>query len=99
MVMMDTVVTAIYEKGMLRLLTPLNLPEQSRVTVRILPEERPEEKSRRAEAVLAASGLVKPLEPAGELRSISKARRAELARLYGAGGPLSEAIIAERDAR
>jgi len=91
--------TAIYERGVLRLLTPITLPERTRVRVQILEEKDTESDLRRAEAVLIASGLVSPPEPPPGLKTISKARRAELSHLYAAGGPLSEVIIAERDAR
>ena len=53
----------------------------------------------RAEAALVDDRLVKPPSPPVELKIVSQARRAELARLYAAGGPMSEVIIAERDAR
>jgi predicted DNA-binding antitoxin AbrB/MazE fold protein len=95
---MSTQATAIYEEGVLRLLTPVSLPEKARVRVQILSEEESESDLRRAEAVLIAAGLVKPTAQS-DLKTISPARRAELARLYAVGGPLSEAIIAERDAR
>jgi predicted DNA-binding antitoxin AbrB/MazE fold protein len=97
---MSTQATAIYENGVLRLLTPVSLPEQTRVRVEILAEEEPEQDMRRAEVALVAAGLVKPVIslPPG-LRKVSPARRAELARLYATGGPLSEMIIADRDAR
>jgi hypothetical protein len=62
-------------------------------------EEEPEDKVRQAEAALIAAGLVKPASLQVGPRSISQDRRAELARLYAEGGPLSEAIIAERDGR
>ena len=84
---MDTVVTAIYEKGMLRLLTPLNLPEQSRVTVRLLPEERPEEKLRRdALAILEQLGynqieISRMLEQVGDITSFANAEEL-LAHIY-----------------
>lgn len=96
---MSTQATAIYEQGVLRLLTPVSLPEHARVRIQILTEEDIEDNLERAEAVLIASGLVKPTSPPSGLKTVSRARRAELARLYAAGGPLSEVIIAERDAR
>ena len=97
--MMSTQATAIYEEGVLRLLTPVSLPERARVRIQILTEEELEDDVHRAEAALIAAGLVKPPKPPVELKTVSQARRAELARLYAAGGPLSEVIIAERDAR
>ena len=96
---MSTEATAIYENGVLRLLTPITLPEQARVRLAILGEEEPGSEGRRAEAALIAAGLVKPAGPQPEHRTVSRARRAELARLYAAGGPLSEVIIAEREGR
>ena len=96
---MVAVATAIYEKGTLRLLTPVILPERARVRVQIEEEDKAEDDVQRALAVLEASGLVKPqMQPQGT-EIISTARRAELAQLYAAAGPLSEMVIAERDAR
>jgi predicted DNA-binding antitoxin AbrB/MazE fold protein len=96
---MSTQATAIYEDGVLRLLTPVSLPERARVRVQILTEGESEDDLHRAEAALIAAGLVKPSKQPTELKTVSPARRAELARLYAAGGSLSEAIILERDAR
>ena len=96
---MSTEATAIYEKGVLRLLTPVSLPEKTRVRVQILSDEEPEDDLRRAEAALVAAGLVKPHGQPPWLKSVTPARRAELARLYADGGPLSDVIISERDAR
>lgn len=95
---MSTEVIAIYENGVLRLLTPVSLPEQARVRLAILSEEEPEDELQRAKAALTAAGLVRP-SPQMEPRTVSQDRRAELARLYAASGPLSEVIIAERDGR
>ena len=96
---MVAVATAIYEKGTLRLLTPVILPERARVRVQIVEEDKAEDDVQRALAVLEASGLVKPRTQPQGTDTISTARRAELAQLYAAAGPLSEMIIAERDAR
>ena len=96
---MGTQATAIYENGVLRLLTPVSLPERTRVRVQILSEEGPEDDLHRAEAALVAAGLVKPPSPQHGLKTVSRARRAELAHLYAEGGPLSQVIISERDAR
>lgn len=96
---MSTEALAIYENGVLRLLTPVSLPERARVRLAILSEEEPEDELRRAEAALIAAGLVKLAGPQPGLETVSQERRAELARLYADGGPLSEVIIAERDDR
>ena len=65
---MSTEATAIYENGVLRLLTPVSLPEQARVRLAILSEEEPEDELRRAEAALIAAGLVKAGESAAGTR-------------------------------
>ncbi|MBC8446985.1 MAG: antitoxin family protein [Chloroflexi bacterium] len=96
---MSTQATAIYERGVLRLLTPIALPERARVRIQILEDQHAEDDLRRAEAVLIATGLVRQLKPPPDLKTVSKARRVELARLYANGGPLSEVVIAERDGR
>jgi predicted DNA-binding antitoxin AbrB/MazE fold protein len=97
--MMSMRATAIYERGVLRLLTPVSLPEHTRVQILILDDKEPENDLRSAEAALIAAGLLKPTEPPPEVRTLTKDRRAELADLYASGGPLSEDIIAGRDAR
>jgi predicted DNA-binding antitoxin AbrB/MazE fold protein len=95
----DTIVTAVYEQGVLRLLQPLSLPEHTCVRIQVLETEEGEEMNevRRAEAVLIAAGLIEPLSPPRDLPEISEKRLAEVADRYAVGGPLSEVIIAERD--
>ena len=96
---MSTEAKAIYEDGVLRLLTPVALPDRAQIRIQILSEQEADDELKRAEAALVAAGLIKPKKVPKGLESISPARRAELARLYAVGGPLSESIIAERDAR
>lgn len=98
---MNTVVTAVYEQGVLRLLQPLTLPEHARVRIQVLEAEHGEgmDEASRAEDVLVAAGLIKPLYPPLDLPQISEKRLAEVADRYAVGGPLSEVIIAERDGR
>lgn len=91
--------TAIYEKGTLRLLTPVSLPEQTRVRVQIQEEDKIGDEVQRAAAVLEAAGLVKPAKQPEARLFVSQARRAELAQIYAAAGPLSESIGAEREGR
>lgn len=91
-------VVVIYEQGVVRPLTPISLPEQTRVRVQILGEDAPSDELRRAEAALVAAGLLRP-SPHSVSKSVSPARRAELARLYAKGGALSDIVIAERDDR
>jgi predicted DNA-binding antitoxin AbrB/MazE fold protein len=97
----DTIVTAVYERGVLRLLQPLPLPEHTCVRIQVLEagEGGDMNEIRRAEAVLIAAGLIKPLAPPPDLPQVSEKRLAEVADRYAVGGPLSEVIIAERDGR
>lgn len=97
--MTSTEALAIYEDGVLRLLTPVCLPEQTQVRLTILSEEDPKDELQRAETALINAGLVKPMNPQQRIRLISQERRSELARLYADGNPLSETIIAERNGR
>jgi len=96
---MSTEATAIYENGVLRLLTPVSLRERVRVRVRILEEDVADDDLERAEAALIAAGVIGPACADVEVNAVSGARRAEIARLYAVGGPLSELIIAEREGR
>ena len=52
-------ITAIYEQGVLRLLTPITLPEHTRVRVQILTKKESRDDLHRAEAALLAAGLVR----------------------------------------
>jgi len=62
---MSEIVTAIYEKGMLRPLQPLNLRERQTVRIQIMPEEpamqeEPTDEVERLIQRLVASGLMRP---------------------------------------
>jgi predicted DNA-binding antitoxin AbrB/MazE fold protein len=96
-------ITAVYENGLFRPLTPLVLPEHTRVQLQVLPvsgEESPAEHRRRVHEVLVAAGLSLPVAPSmPEARLLSAERREELARILASGGPLSDVILAERDGR
>jgi predicted DNA-binding antitoxin AbrB/MazE fold protein len=56
---MAEIVTAVYEKSVLRLLQPLNLREQQTVCIQIMPEEV-EDESEAAVRILAEAGLLTP---------------------------------------
>lgn len=60
---MITLVTAIYENGVLRPLTPLELPEHTQVQISVRPLPTPDdaqEHRRRVQEVLIAAGLRRP---------------------------------------
>lgn len=96
--MPDTVTTAIYERGVLRLLDPLALPERTRVRV-VIKSISEDEERQRTEQVLADTGLVTSPKPTVTVETVPEGRLNDIAQRYAVGGPLSELIIAERDGR
>ena len=94
--------TAIYEKGFLRLLTPLAVPEHAQVQIRIeqvsLASDALEHR-RQVRAVLVAAGLGLPDAQAVVPQPLAAERREELARRFSVGRPLSELILEEREGR
>ena len=93
-------ITAIYENGVLRPLTPLTLPEHAQVQIQV--QAAPSEKEadshrRRVHEALVAAGLSLPTPPdLPNAHLLSAERREELAKILGASGPLSDLIIQER---
>lgn len=105
--MVDTV-TAVYEKGVLRPLEPLNLQERQRVRLQIVPEETeaPEKPADQIEQLiqrLVTAGLMRPRPERGSPPPdpVSEAERRRLADVMGQAPdkPLSEIIIEERGER
>lgn len=101
---MMEIVTAVYEKGMLRPLQPLNLRERQRVRIRVVLEdsdvsEEPVDDTDALIQRLVAKGLMRP-RPRGPIPPdpVSAEERLRLADLMGSapGKPLSEIIIEER---
>jgi predicted DNA-binding antitoxin AbrB/MazE fold protein len=100
---MTNSITAIYEEGVLRPLTPLSLPEHARVLIQVEQVSAIEDTSahrRRVREALTAAGLSTPtpVQPASS-NPLSPERREALARAFSAGRPLSELIIEEREGR
>lgn len=100
---MTSTITAIYEEGVLRPLTPLSLPEHSRVLIQVeqvSPAEETTTHRHRVREALIAAGLSQPMSiPLPASSSLSSERREELARSFSTGGPLSQLIIEEREGR
>ena len=97
-------ITAIYEDGVLRPLSPLNLTEHSKVEIAVYQSSsQSDEQSHRemVDKILLDSGLWSPVQDASDeiLTPLSDQRRQELADLLAVGGPLSEAINEEREGR
>lgn len=100
--MNSEIITAIYEDGVLRPTTPLELPEHARVQIQVRQIVTSEDLSthrRRLREALVAAGLVLPTQPSRIAGLLTPERRAELARKVSAGRPLSETIIEEREGR
>ena len=101
---MVEIVTALYEKGMLRPLQPLNLQERQTVRIQVLPEEpviqgEPDDKIKALIQRLVAKGWMRPRPGGPNLPDpASEKERLRLADLMGSapGKPLSEIIIEER---
>lgn len=94
-----TIITAVYENGLLRPLTPLNLVDGQIVRLQVLPTDTPlEDESTAVERVLVAAGLMRPRPETIPPTPISDAERRELADRLGRqpGKPLSEIIIEGR---
>ena len=99
---MESTITAVYENGVLRPLTPLELPEHARVRVRVeqvTPENGSELHRQVREALVSAGLSSSPTTPPAMLSSISSDRREQLAHIFAVGRPLSEIIIEERQRR
>jgi predicted DNA-binding antitoxin AbrB/MazE fold protein len=98
-----SMITAIYENGVLRPLSPLSLPEHTRVQIQVQSEPRQDnaaEHRRRLHEVLVAAGLSLPTPPdMPNAQLLSAERREELAKILGDSGPLSDLIIEEREGR
>ena len=100
---MNSTMVAVYENGAFHPLIPVALPERVRVRIRVervvTSTDTFEHRCLVREALVAA-GLSLPTPPTPPaLNLISAQRRAELARLFAAGRPLSEIIIKEREGR
>ena len=97
-------ITAIYEGGVFRPLSPLELPEHSQVEIDIqkvasatdLPARRD-----RVNQALVKAGLSLPTidTTAPAATQLSPERREELAQLFSVGEPISELISEDREGR
>jgi len=101
---MMEIVTAVYEKGMLRPLQPLNLRERQRVRIQVVPEDPDvsEEPGDNTDALiqrLVAKGLMRP-RPRGPIPPdpVSAEERKALADRLGRapGKSASEMVIEDR---
>lgn len=94
---MSAIVQAVYERGVLRPLQPLELQERQRVRIQVWPEETSEEEE--VLRLLVSAGLMRP-RPRREPPPppLSDEERLTLADQIGRapGKPVSEIVIEER---
>jgi len=97
---MSEIVTAVYEKGVLRPLQPVNLREHQKVRLEVFPGEPVQDESEVEAAIrrLVASGRLTPPSGHSLVEPVPEHERRELADRLGRapGKPLSEIIIEER---
>jgi predicted DNA-binding antitoxin AbrB/MazE fold protein len=92
-------IRATYAGGILRLLEPLDLPENTAVEIILVPLRGGASDQERGEAALIAAGLARP-RPAGAPPSPpTPAELAEAARDIPPGTPLAQMVIEEREER
>jgi predicted DNA-binding antitoxin AbrB/MazE fold protein len=96
-------ITAIYEDGILRPLSPLELPEHSQVEIDIHKVDSADRLAHRDQInqALIKAGLSLPsinITTRSATR-LSPERREELAQLFSIGGPISELISEDREGR
>ncbi len=94
---MSEIITAVYENGVLRPLSPLSLQEHQIVRIQVVTEEPATDEQQIIQSLVAA-GLVTPPSRRGDVEPVSEEARRELAQRLGQcpGKPLSEIIIEER---
>jgi len=95
---MAQTVTAVYEKGVLRPLRPLNLRERQSVRIQIVSEGTVDNQAEAAIHALTRAGLLTPPPRRTAVAPMSETERQELADRLGRapGKPLSETIIEDR---
>lgn len=97
-------ITAVYEEGVLRPVSPLELPEHSKVEIDILQIASDEPANSHRDQIsraLVDAGLSLPFTGATATTEtpISKDRREELARLFSFTRPISDLISEDREGR
>lgn len=95
--MSETIVT-IYENGVLRPLTPLSLPESTRVVLQIVTSDSAvEEERRHVRQALLDAGVIRPRPTTEQVEPVSEEELEQAAIALAKAGPLSEQILADRE--
>ena len=97
---MSDIITAIYENGTLRPTQPLNLREQQKVRIQVLPDEPTDAENELEQIIqtLIHEGKVTPPSGQSDVEPLSDQERNTLAEEMGytPGKPLSQIILEER---
>lgn len=97
---MSDTISAIYERGVLRPLSPLLLPERTHVQLQIVTLDSPDDGERqRVRQALLEAGVIRATVSSEPVAPVAEAQLTAAARALAVAGPLSEDIIAERDER
>jgi predicted DNA-binding antitoxin AbrB/MazE fold protein len=99
MLTMSTVITAVYEEGVLRPLEPLPLPEHTRVQIEIVREIPVLEERERVRQALLEAGIAKARASVSATKSVSDSELRAAAERMGKTTTLSDLVIAEREGR
>jgi predicted DNA-binding antitoxin AbrB/MazE fold protein len=71
---MNETVTAVYEKGVLRPLTPLSLPESTRVRLQIIDQTPADQEQLQVRRALLDAGLIRPRVASEPAEPVSEAQ-------------------------
>jgi predicted DNA-binding antitoxin AbrB/MazE fold protein len=97
---MSETITVVYEQGVLRPLTPLSLPEHSRLEIQIMsPYENSSGERQQVRQTLIEAGVIRAKPDEASITPVSETELAAVAAALGQAGPLSALIIAEREGR
>jgi len=97
---MGETISVVYERGVLRPLKPLLLPDRARVEIQIMAQSLDAEDERqRVRQALLDAGVIRPRSQAEPVQPVSEEQLLGAAIALAEAGPLSELVIAERNGR
>jgi predicted DNA-binding antitoxin AbrB/MazE fold protein len=96
---MSESIAAVYRKGVLRPLKPLNLQENSQVEIQIVVKPPQKSEAQEARQALIRAGVVRPRAADKAPHPVTEAEALAAAQAIGAAGSLSDMILADREGR
>ncbi|MGE0083890.1 MAG: antitoxin family protein [Desulfococcaceae bacterium] len=96
--MINQIVSAVYEHGQIHPLEPLNIHENQKIKIQIIPETV-SDRSEQIIQFLIQIGLLTPPQGYSQITPVSEEERSRLAEILAqaASKPLSEMIMEERE--